>query len=435
MAARICLVTTGQPASNPRLVKEADALVGAGYDVHVVAAYSADWATDADRELVGSRPWSQTFVDWRLESAPWVFWASRIRHRAARFAAPWLATSAAADAAVARIGPELRRAARGVPADLYIAHNLGALPAAWRAARRHRARLGFDAEDYHAGQLPKPDRMRPVVERVERRYLPACDAVTASSPGIADAYAPWCRHGAPRCVLNVFPKHGRPAAARPAPTSDPVTLYWFSQVIGPDRGLEDAVRAMGLLPANAAVLHLRGDCWPGYDDVLRRLAAQGGLAPGQLVFHPLAPPADMVSLAAACDIGLALEPGGTENSDLALGNKVFTYLLGGSAIVTTRTSAHRWFLGQVPGAALGYDAGDVPALHAILRRWIDRRDELTVAKRAAWSYGDRRFNWETEQQAFLEVVRTTLDGTAAAAAARRRVRPANAPSSGMASAG
>ena len=34
---RICLVTPGQPSTNPRLVKEADALCEAGYDVQVVA--------------------------------------------------------------------------------------------------------------------------------------------------------------------------------------------------------------------------------------------------------------------------------------------------------------------------------------------------------------------------------------------------------------
>lgn len=39
IATRVCLVTTGQPACNPRLVKEADALIDAGFDVHVVAAY------------------------------------------------------------------------------------------------------------------------------------------------------------------------------------------------------------------------------------------------------------------------------------------------------------------------------------------------------------------------------------------------------------
>ncbi|HUL73832.1 MAG TPA: hypothetical protein VLT86_12060 [Vicinamibacterales bacterium] len=434
MVPRICLVTTGQPASNPRLVKEADALAGAGYDVHVVAAYSADWATAADRELLATRPWSQTFVDWRLEAAPWTFWTSRIRHRAATMAAPWLATSSASDAAVARIGPELRRASRRVPADLYIAHNLGALPAAWRAARHHRARLGFDAEDYHAGQVPRTDRMRRVIERVEYRYLPACDYVTASSPGIANAYAPLCRHGAPRCVLNVFPKAGRPRAAQAAPASGPLALYWFSQLIGPERGLEDVIRAMGQLPPSSVVLHLRGDRWPDYEATLRQLAAQCGLAGTQLIVHPPAAPADMVSLAAACDIGLALEPGATENSDLALGNKVFTYLLGGLAIVTTRTSAHRWFLAQVPGAAAGYDAGDVAALQALLRRWIDHRDELTAAKRAAWSYGDRRFNWDTEQHTFLDLVRGTLAATAISSATRRRLRAASESPSGIASA-
>ena len=33
---RLCLVSPGHPASNPRLVKEAAALHGAGYDVTVV---------------------------------------------------------------------------------------------------------------------------------------------------------------------------------------------------------------------------------------------------------------------------------------------------------------------------------------------------------------------------------------------------------------
>ena len=61
MSGRVCLVTTGQPACNPRLVKEADALAEAGFDVHVVAAYSADWATDADRDLVKSRRWRRVW--------------------------------------------------------------------------------------------------------------------------------------------------------------------------------------------------------------------------------------------------------------------------------------------------------------------------------------------------------------------------------------
>jgi glycosyltransferase involved in cell wall biosynthesis len=412
MSARVCLVTTGQPACNPRLVKEADALVGAGFDVHVVAAYSADWATDADRDLVKSRGWSQTFVDWRFGSAPWMYWTSRIRHRAACWTAPWIQATGAAEAAVSRITPELRRAASRIDADLYIAHNLGALPAAWYAARRHGARLGFDAEDCHTGQMARDDRMRAVVERVEQRYLPDCDYVTASSPQIADAYHDAYGIPTPRCVLNVFPKAQRPAAPKSRPQALPLTLYWFSQTIGPDRGLEDVVRAMGRTPSNGAILHVRGFWAADYERQLRHLAADNGVGDERIVSHPVAAPDEMVRRCATYDVGLALEAGRTRNSDLALPNKIFTYLLGGQAILATRTTAQRWLLDHVGEAALGYDPGDVDTLAAHLRRWIENPEALASARRASWACGDCRFNWEVESQGFLDVVRTALDSPA-----------------------
>ena len=225
--------------------------------------------------------------------------------------------------------------------------------------------------------------MRSVTERVERRYLPDCDYITASSPGIADAYRPLSRVGLPRCVLNVFSKMQRPSAARPGVPSLPVTLYWFSQVIGPGRGLEDIVRALSRTPAGSAELHLRGSWSPGYEADIRRLAAQFGLAPERIVTHPLASPDEMVRRSATYDIGLSLEPGGTENSNLALGNKLFTYLLGGQAVIATNTSAQRWLLDQVPGAAVGYDPGDVDTLTGQLLNWIAHRDKLAAAKRAS----------------------------------------------------
>ncbi len=406
---RVCLVTTGQPASNPRLVKEADALADAGYDVHVVAAYSGDWAVDADRALARSRQWSQTFVDWRLASAPWVFWASRLRHRAAQLTAPWVNAPTAADAAVSRVSSELGRAAMRCLADLYIAHNLGALPAAWRAARRHGARLGFDAEDFHSGQRARGDRMRAVIERVERRYLPECDYVTGSSPGIADAYRESCDVAAPQVVLNVFPRLLRPSAPPPRSLSAPVTLYRFSQTIGPGRGLEDIVRALGRVPAGRAELHLRGHWASGYETAIRRLAAASGVADELIVVHPMAAPDEMVRRSATYDVGLALEPGDTDNNDLSVSNKLFTYLLAGQALIATETRGQRWLLDQIPGAALSYAPGDVETLAAHLRRWIESRGTLTAARRAAWLAGETRFNWDVEREAFLNIVRRTFE--------------------------
>src|ERR1017187_2996597 len=59
---KICLLTPGQPSTNPRLVKEADALATAGFDVTVVYAHWESWATKADAALLATRKWSHIRV-------------------------------------------------------------------------------------------------------------------------------------------------------------------------------------------------------------------------------------------------------------------------------------------------------------------------------------------------------------------------------------
>ncbi len=120
----------------------------------------------------------------------------------------------------------------------------------------------------------------------------------------------------------------------------------------------------------------------------------------------------MVRRCATYDIGLALEPGGTANSDLALGNKLFTYLLGGQAILATRTTAQRWLLDHVGEAALRLStrATSTRSPRTFIN-WIEHPDGLAAARRASWACGDRRFNWEVERQVFLDVVRSALDAT------------------------
>ena len=80
MTARVCIVSTGQPSTNPRLVKEADALAATGFEVRVIGAHWADWADRADVELLARRPWRAHVIDWRRGSASWRFWMSRARH-------------------------------------------------------------------------------------------------------------------------------------------------------------------------------------------------------------------------------------------------------------------------------------------------------------------------------------------------------------------
>ena len=417
----VCLITTGQPSTNPRLVKEADTLVEAGHHVHVVGAHWIHWAAATDAEVLAGRHWTVSLVDWRRESNPRLFHWSRIRSRAARRTAAVLAplSDYLAMSALSRVGPELYRKARTVAADLYIAHNIGALPIACAVGAARRAPVGFDAEDFHSGQFPlaSADPIVAITRRTERRCMPKCAYVTAASPFIAEAYRELCGIPQPPTILNVFPLNDRPDGVPVRQPSDRLTLYWFSQTIGPDRGLEDVVRAMGAL-GDGVELHLRGAWFGDYESALRQVAAESGVVQARIISHEPAVPGQMVRLATQYDVGLALEPGLTPNSDWLLSNKIFTYLLAGNAVVATRTRAQSSLAAHLQDAAVWCDPGDPVSLAQALQRWYADREVLRRGQAHAWRLGTERFNWDVEKQKWLAVVE------AAVASSPRRPRVA-----------
>ena len=414
--ARVCLLTPGQPSTDPRLVKEADALTEAGHEVAVLCGYWAPWAVETDRVLLPARRWTCRYVGGVPGAASYLW--TRTRHALSRrLEDRGIVGKMAWRWSLCRVLPELERAAAGLSADLYIAHNLGALPAAVNAARRRGAAVGFDAEDLHSGGRAfgtPPSPSDAVLEDLERRYLPRCDFITASSDGIAAAYAARYAIAAPVTVLNVFPLAQRPTAHRQSPDGGPLTLCWFSQTIGPGRGLEDAVRTMGLLSDLDVELHLRGSWQDVYRDELLAVAGAAGVSPERIVSHPVAPPDEMVRAVAAYDVGLALEQPDCENRDVCLSNKIFTYLLAGNAVAATATSGQGAMMKEIGDAGFSYAPGDVEALARGLRHWSDDREALRRARRSAWQWGERRFNWEIEKGVWLDVVERVL--------ARRKAR-------------
>jgi glycosyltransferase involved in cell wall biosynthesis len=243
---------------------------------------------------------------------------------------------------------------------------------------------------------------------LERRYLKRVAVVTAASPGIADAYAARYRIPPPTPILNVFPRSLRPPALRETETTGPLTLYWFSQVIGPDRGLEDVVQAMGMLKGCDIRLHLQGS-WPAaYREDLMGLASSHGVDSERIVYLPTAPPDDLVHIAARYDIGLSLERRDPINRDICQTNKLFVCLLAGNALALTDTAGQRAIACDISDAAFLYSPGDASALASQLRRWHDDRAALQRAREAAWEAGERRYNWDVEKDVLLGVVERTL---------------------------
>ncbi len=407
-ARHICLVTPGHLSTNPRLVKEADALSAAGYAVSIVAARFIPWADAADSEFA-VRPWRVKKVAFGPLAGRPTHVAQSLMRRFCLFA--WRGLGLWPERAFHPVIPSLTRAACSTQADFYIAHNLAALPAAYQAAKKHGAKLGFDAEDFHSGEMtntPENAHRLRLMREIEMRYLPRCDYLTAASPGIAKAYAVAYGVPVPTVILNVFPLPDPPVApsdhgaAQPSPS-----LYWFSQTIGPDRGLEKVVEAIARSKSRPC-LFLRGNPAPGYQQVLTELAEQLG-AGDRLRFLAPAQPGEMVSLAAEYDLGLATELSTTVNRDICLSNKLFTYLLAGLPVLASATAAQSELAADLPDAVFAYPQQDACVLAEKMDELLLSPFRLASARRAAWQRGHRQFNWDLEKCTFLKVIESALD--------------------------
>ena len=81
---KIVLITSGQPALNPRLVKEADLLAEAGYEVIVIYQYWTDWATEVEKTLLPQKQWKAIRVGGSPKSQIILYWYTRIKFKVIR---------------------------------------------------------------------------------------------------------------------------------------------------------------------------------------------------------------------------------------------------------------------------------------------------------------------------------------------------------------
>jgi glycosyltransferase involved in cell wall biosynthesis len=286
------------------------------------------------------------------------------------------------------------------------------LVAAAEAARRNLALYAFDAEDFESGYYSYdsgPSAIDHLTEDIEGQYLPACSYVSAASPGIAEAYRSKYPIPHPATVLNVFRLAERPSDFRSTDASGTLRLYWFSQTVGLGRGLEDVIAAMGKLRNCSIELHVRGRCTPQIKRALQLLGDSAGVSRERIITHPPASPGDMIEMAGEYDVGMALERRDSENHDLCLSNKIFTYLLAGNAVVATRTRAQRALMDTIGEAGFSYDPGNIDSLATGLRRWYEDRQLLHQARRQSWEWGTRQFNWDCEKKNFLQLVHCALN--------------------------
>jgi len=393
-------------ATAPRPQKEAAAARDAGFRVSIRGTWWNDRLAEEDLELAAAAGADFAPVVDLRPGRPGRTMA-RLRQRLAREAFSRLGV---VTPRVFGLGaPELLGEATRLRADLTMVHSEAGLWVGQRLLARG-LRVGVDFEDWFSQDLPPEARLgRPVaaMQRLERELLARARPVLTTTHALAEAMA--LDAGCPRIpevIPNCFPWSEAPRphegqGPRDARAEGALSLYWFSQTIGPGRGLETLARALVGLEGEWQ-LHLRGELrghGPWFE------ATFPPPLRARVVLQPTVPNRDLAAHSASHDVGLALEGTEVVSRDLTATNKIFEYLRCGLAVVATATTGQREVMAACPEAGWTLPSGDADALRQAIQRLLDAPELVARARTAARAAAAGPWAWETHRarlQALLE---------------------------------
>lgn len=348
---RVLMITQDVDVTR-RIVQEAQALVGAGYDVRILTR-AAGAEPGAPGETAGGIPVERVVVrgaDPRFRRLYRLLGVAR----GSNAAALWSVLTGRHTFTLRAIPQAIAHRA-----DVYHAHDLNNLPAAAAAARATGARLVYDAHELFPEMANRWVRLkRASWRRLEARLLPRCDLALTVNDFIAAEMARRYRVPPPLVVLNCPDpppgfdpeaphNHLREALGLPAETQLVLYQGWMSE----GRGLENLVRAAALLPPTVAVVFMG---YGEYQDALVALARDAGVSE-RISFLPPVSQADLLAWCASADLGVIPYQPVDLNNYYSSPNKLFDFIHARVPLVASDLP----FLRQV---IVGHDLGAVARL-------------------------------------------------------------------------
>jgi glycosyltransferase involved in cell wall biosynthesis len=407
LRAKIAILTGNHLCHNPRVIKEACALGNAGYEVEVLGGWFDSELKQMDQALLSSAPFAFTpIIDLAAGGASRLVGQvksrlSRVAHQSFRFESVW------------QLGPAvaaLSKAADEKDADLFIAHSESAMVAAVDLLKRGKT-VGVDMEDWFSEDLlPETRRHRPVklLRGLESKVLRDGAHKTCTSRAMAEALAAEYDCEPSVVIYNAFPWSDRASiddAIKDRRDRRVPSIHWYSQTLGPGRGLEDLVAALPFVKDEAEI-HLRGKPAPSFDSWIK------GQIPNQwrahVFVHDLVPNDELLSRIAEHDIGFAGEQKYCKSRDLTVTNKILHYLLGGMAVIASDTTGQREIAEQASNAVCLYQPGKPLDLAERLNSVLSHREHLEQMKSAALKAAQGIFCWERQEPKLIATVNSAL---------------------------
>jgi glycosyltransferase involved in cell wall biosynthesis len=406
--ANILILIGGHLCTAPRPQKEAEALANAGHNVTVQGVWFDPELIQRDQHFIRRKPYRfQPCLDFQ-PSHRRLNWQVRSQSRIAKegfqrfnlFSPDLLGYGARA----------MLDAARQAQADLTIVHSEAGL---WVGNQLLNLgfRVGVDFEDWFSEDLlPKARSIRPITQlkSLEARLLQDCQYCLTTSQAMAEAMAAAYQVPKPTAIYNAFAWAERATLDQQIKDRRNLslpTLHWFSQTIGPGRGLETLFQALPnvTLPVE---IHLRGNYSESSRQWLESLVPAGWR--DCLFIHPTVSNAELPARIAEHDIGLALELSDPPSRNLTVTNKLFQYLQSGLAVIATDTAGQQEVFAQAPGLGRLIPCNQPLALAQALEDLLHDPEQLKAAQSCALQAAQTQFCWENQRDRLLTAVDRAL---------------------------
>lgn len=280
-------------------------------------------------------------------------------------------------------------------ADLYIGHTEMSMALA-KALIEGGRKVAFDFEDWHSKDLLIKDRAyRPIrlLEQLESYLLKNSFFCYTTSGVMAEAMSKYYNLPRPNIIYNSFLAADRKnidGRAQDVIHNTTPSLYWFSQVIGPGRGLELILKALQFTTIPFQ-FHIRGRITEEYKDYLIK-AMPGHI---ELYVHDVVPPSELLSRTSEHSIGLAIEEITPESRNFTITNKFFHYLQAGIPVLATKTAGQLEIAKIIPEAICPVER-DPRIIGQTLDVLLNSKERLYAMKQASWRAGENYFSYEQD---------------------------------------
>ncbi len=419
--ARVLILIGAHLCTAPRPQKEAETLAKAGHDVSVRGFWFDPLHAERDLALAQGRRWQfRPLIDFRPVSLAGRgrSFAVRAFHRMARELQMRFGTFSPAVLGYG-VGA-MFKTALAENADLSIVHSEAGLWVGGRLLDKG-LRVGVDFEDWFSEDLlPEARKARPValIKSFEQRLMRECSYRLTTSNVLASALSETYDAPTPAVVYNTFPfaeRENIDGQIRDRRNPTIPSLHWFSQTIGPGRGLEMLFGSLRYVTYPVEI-HVRGNHSEETRRWINTLLPQGWA--DRVFIHKTVGNTELISRIHEHDIGLALEMPYCLSRQLTITNKLFQYLQAGLAIIATNTPGQREVLERCPDAGMLVSGDDPRAIADAIESLAKDKERLAMAKSASLIAAKAMFCWEVEEENLLRESEKALKESSARSVGR-----------------